>query len=175
MVLAVSSLVVGLAPLVLIVVVVGWTLLWPKRGHRLGTDVIVRCRDGHLFTTIWIPGVSFKAIKLGWVRFQRCPVANHWTLVTPVADADLSEEDRLIAGNTATPNPLSGDAGQRLALEVFRVTAARRSVFNAFSLILSPSRKSMARLVFPSRLELNRPEGSFRAAPLAKVIFTTLL
>jgi hypothetical protein len=29
--------------------------------------------------------------------------------------------------------------------------------------------------VFPSRLELNRPEGSFRAAPLAKVIFTTFL
>src|SRR5664279_1500847 len=33
----------------------------------------------------------------------------------------------------------------------------------------------MARLVFPSRLELKRPEGSFRAAPLAKVIFTTFL
>ena len=33
----------------------------------------------------------------------------------------------------------------------------------------------MARRVFPSRLELNRPEGSFNAAPLAKVILTTLL
>src|ERR1041385_8472520 len=33
----------------------------------------------------------------------------------------------------------------------------------------------MARRVFPSRLELNRREGSFSAAPLAKVIFTTLL
>jgi len=33
----------------------------------------------------------------------------------------------------------------------------------------------MARLVFPSRLELKRPEGSFRPAPLAKVIFTTFL
>src|SRR5215469_6245880 len=33
----------------------------------------------------------------------------------------------------------------------------------------------MARLVFPSREELNRPEGSSRAAPLAKVIFTTFL
>ena len=29
------------------------------------------------------------------------------------------------------------------------------------------------RLVFPSRLELKRPEGPFRAAPCAKVIFTT--
>src|ERR1051325_310989 len=34
---------------------------------------------------------------------------------------------------------------------------------------------SMARLTFPSRLELNRPEGSSNAAPLAKVILTTFL
>src|SRR5262247_427067 len=33
----------------------------------------------------------------------------------------------------------------------------------------------MARLVLPSRLELKRPEGSSNEAPLAKVIFTTLL
>src|SRR5437899_7868020 len=31
----------------------------------------------------------------------------------------------------------------------------------------------MARLVLPSRLELQRPEGSSNEAPLAKVIFTT--
>src|ERR1700693_734360 len=34
---------------------------------------------------------------------------------------------------------------------------------------------SMARLAFPSRLELNKPEGSFNAAPLANVILTTFL
>src|SRR5437868_6274955 len=34
---------------------------------------------------------------------------------------------------------------------------------------------SMARLAFPSRLELNRPEGSFNAAPLANVILTIFL
>src|SRR3954468_11963414 len=33
----------------------------------------------------------------------------------------------------------------------------------------------MARLVLPSRLELKRPEGSSKEAPLAKVIFTTFL
>src|SRR3954469_15501707 len=33
----------------------------------------------------------------------------------------------------------------------------------------------MARLVLPSRLELNRPDGSSSDAPLAKVIFTTFL
>src|SRR5690242_8207740 len=45
----------------------------------------------------------------------------------------------------------------------------------AFSSTLSPSWKSMARLVLPSRLELKRPKGSFSEAPLAKVIFTTFL
>src|SRR5260370_7712543 len=49
------------------------------------------------------------------------------------------------------------------------------SAFNAFSSILSPSWKSMARLVLPSRLELKRRDGSSNAAPLAKVIFTTFL
>src|SRR5882762_9550661 len=61
------------------------------------------------------------------------------------------------------------------AEDVFRATAARIRVFRAFSLTLSPSRKSMARLTLPSRLELKRPEGSFNAAPLANVILTTFL
>src|SRR5438132_263503 len=47
--------------------------------------------------------------------------------------------------------------------------------FRVSSSSLSPSWKSMARLALPSRLELKRPEGSFREAPLAKVIFTTFL
>src|SRR5262249_16390013 len=62
-----------------------------------------------------------------------------------------------------------------LALDLFSVTPARTRAFNASSFIFSPSWKSIARLVFPSRLELKRPEGSFRAAPLAKVIFTAFL
>jgi hypothetical protein len=43
------------------------------------------------------------------------------------------------------------------AKDVLSATAARMSAFNAFSLILSPSWKSMARLVLSSRLELKRP------------------
>src|SRR3546814_18680506 len=58
-------------------------------------------------------------------------------------------------------------------IEVFSATAARTSAFNAFSLILSPSCKSIARRVLPSRLALKRPAGSSTDAPLAKVIFTT--
>src|SRR5262249_42664553 len=51
----------------------------------------------------------------------------------------------------------------------------RMRAFRASSSSSSPSWKSMARLTLPSRLELKRLEGSFREAPLAKVIFTTFL
>jgi hypothetical protein len=45
----------------------------------------VRCRDGHLFTTIWVPLGSLKAVRLGDPRFQRCPVGGHWTTVRRLA------------------------------------------------------------------------------------------
>lgn len=58
---------------------------------------VVRCAKGHLFTTIWIPGGSLKAIRFGWFRFQHCPVGNHWTFVAPVRESDLTEEERQLA------------------------------------------------------------------------------
>jgi hypothetical protein len=67
-----------------------------KTGRMAGT-VVVRCRAGHLFTTIWIPGASLKSVRLGWWRIQRCPVGRHWTLVTPVRDSDLAEDERTAA------------------------------------------------------------------------------
>lgn len=68
-----------------------------RRGSLFRARTIVRCRRGHLFTTIWIPGGSLKAVRLGPWRFQRCPVGPHWSLVTPVNMAELSEEDREFA------------------------------------------------------------------------------
>ncbi len=56
-------------------------------------DRIVRCKDGHLFTTTWIPLVSFKAVRLGWRRFQRCPVGRHWTTVERVDEASLTPDE----------------------------------------------------------------------------------
>lgn len=73
---------------------VGGTVVARRMGYKVGGNTIVRCRDGHLFTTLWIPGASLKALRLGWYRFQRCPVGNHWTLVKPVKDADLTDEER---------------------------------------------------------------------------------
>src|SRR5438874_2390402 len=59
--------------------------------------------------------------------------------------------------------------------ELLRATAWRTSALNADASIVSPSRMSIARRTFPSRLELKRRAGSSSDAPLAKVSFTTLL
>jgi hypothetical protein len=64
------------------------------RGYPIGGNLIVRCRRGHLFTTLWVPSVSFKALRLGWVRFQWCPVGRHWSLVSPVKDSELTPRER---------------------------------------------------------------------------------
>jgi hypothetical protein len=72
-------------------------LLMKLRGYPIGGNLIVRCRQGHLFTTIWVPGVSFKAVRLGWLRIQRCPVGRHWSIVVPVRDAELTTRERLLA------------------------------------------------------------------------------
>jgi hypothetical protein len=61
-----------------------------------------------------------------------------------------------------------------VALEIERHGGADE-ILQGRHMDLSPSWMSMARLTFPSRLELNRREGSFNAAPLANVILTTFL
>jgi hypothetical protein len=73
------------------------TLVGRWRGYRFGPNTIVRCRRGHLSTSIWIPGVSLKSIRLGWWRIQRCPVGPHWSIVVPVRDADLTEAEQQLA------------------------------------------------------------------------------
>ena len=55
---------------------------------------------------------------------------------------------------------------------VFSSAAERTRALKASSSMPSPSWRSTARLTLPSRLELKRPAGSSREAPLAKVSFT---
>lgn len=87
-----------LIPLIAVIaLLIAGTVAARRRGYKIGGDVIARCRDGHLFTTIWIPGASFKAIRLGLVRLQYCPVGHHLTFVVPVRDEDLTAEERRIA------------------------------------------------------------------------------
>jgi hypothetical protein len=68
-------------------------LLWWRVG-RPGGWLVVRCREGHLFTTLWIPGASLKSVRLGLWRLQRCPVGRHLSLVTPVREARLDDDER---------------------------------------------------------------------------------
>jgi hypothetical protein len=70
--------------------------LW-LRGYPFGGNVVVRCRDGHLFTTLWVPGASLKAVRFAGWRLQRCPVGHHWSVVTPVRRSDLSKQQERAA------------------------------------------------------------------------------
>ena len=56
-------------------------------------DVAVRCSAGHLFTTIWMPLASVKAVRLGGERWQYCPVGQHWATVRRLNDGSGCEED----------------------------------------------------------------------------------
>lgn len=56
-------------------------------------NTIVRCRQGHLFSTIWLPGASLKSLRLGPFRFQHCPVGQHWSFVVPVRNATLTDAE----------------------------------------------------------------------------------
>ena len=78
-------------------VAVGGILLARRLGYNLGTNTVVRCRRGHLFSTIWIPGIKLKEIDLVVARIQYCPVGQHWSLVVPVRDVSLTEEERQFA------------------------------------------------------------------------------
>jgi hypothetical protein len=41
--------------------IAGGTVAGRLLGYNMGGNLVVRCRQGHLFTTIWIPGVKLKA------------------------------------------------------------------------------------------------------------------
>ena len=80
---------------VLAVVIIAGVVTARRRGYAGdATHRIVRCSKGHVFTTIWLPGVSFKSIRLVGARYQYCPVGRHWSLVRPVPEDELTDEDR---------------------------------------------------------------------------------
>ena len=58
-------------------------------------DTPVRCSAGHLFTTIWVPLASLKAVRLGWTRYEHCPVGHHWATVTRLDDDPATTEEEL--------------------------------------------------------------------------------
>lgn len=73
------------------------TIVARKQGYSFGRSVPVRCRQGHYFTTMWIPGASVKALRLGLWRVQWCPVGRRVDLVRLIKDTDLSPAERAFA------------------------------------------------------------------------------
>ena len=60
---------------------------------RRALDTVVRCSSGYLFTTLWFPAGSFKALRFGKARFQRCPVGHHWAVVRRADQSELSPDE----------------------------------------------------------------------------------
>jgi len=81
----------GIGLVILVVVVIALVLTGSR--SEGGLERIVRCRDGHLFTSTVVPMASLKAVRLGNARFQRCPVGGHWTLVRRVDASTLTPEE----------------------------------------------------------------------------------
>ncbi|MCL5734630.1 MAG: hypothetical protein M1274_03420 [Actinobacteria bacterium] len=74
----------AIVPIVIVLLIIVVTLAARHRGYGVGgRNTIVRCLEGHLFTTLWIPGISLKAIRFGPLRVQRCQVGDHLSIVTP--------------------------------------------------------------------------------------------
>ncbi len=96
---AIVALVIAFAAVFVYVIARMGAAAGQKRGYSgMGGDTIVRCSRGHLFTTRWIVGSSVKAVRLGYKRYQRCPVCKKWRIVVPVPDDELTNEDRRVAG-----------------------------------------------------------------------------
>jgi hypothetical protein len=72
-------------------------VLAKRKGYLRPGEVVVRCRQGHVFTTVWAAKASRRQLDLGWARVQRCPVGGHWTVVVPVDDSHLAPEDKKLA------------------------------------------------------------------------------
>jgi hypothetical protein len=82
---------------VVVAVYVVGTVIATRQGYSFGRNTVVRCRRGHLFTTVWIPGASVKSLRLGPWRLQWCPVGRHVDVVHPVKNADLTPAGRSFA------------------------------------------------------------------------------
>jgi hypothetical protein len=88
-------------PIIVAVIIVKVVVSKVSGRPALAGKITVRCK-GHVFTTTWSPLGSFTAIRLAGARFQHCPVGNHWALVRPVEDGDLTGENRHLPARDRT-------------------------------------------------------------------------
>ena len=96
-----TQLIIVMVGVLIILAIIGVTAVMLGRrgsggdGYSADRDVIVRCRDGHLFTTIWIPFMSLKAIRFGPVRFQYGFVNLKWPRFSSLSWPRLAVVSRL--------------------------------------------------------------------------------
>lgn len=83
-------------PVVAAVVILKVVVSVVRKRPVFAGEVVVRCNKGHVFTTTWSSFGSLTSVRLGFGRFQRCPVGHHWALVRPVNDSDLTDDDRRV-------------------------------------------------------------------------------
>jgi hypothetical protein len=91
-----AGLIVGIVVLVVLAItVIAVNVVMRRKGYSIPGRTVVRCSKGHLFETTWVEGGSLKAVRLGPLkRYQRCPVGQHWAIVRPVREEDLTDEER---------------------------------------------------------------------------------
>lgn len=55
---------------------------------------VIRCSDGHLYTAEWLPGFSWRSLRLGGGRrYDHCPVDRRWRVAQIVDPAGLTEQE----------------------------------------------------------------------------------
>ena len=86
-------------PLIIIVVaaflafIVG-AIVAHRKGFKKDGEVVARCSQGHLFTTVWVDRWTWRRFDVGFLKIQRCPVDGRLTVVRPAEVSDLTPEER---------------------------------------------------------------------------------
>ncbi len=89
-------------PLIIIVVaaflafIVG-AVIAHRKGFKSEGEVVARCSQGHLFTTVWVGNFNWRRVDVGFAKIQRCPVDGHLTVVRPVEMSSLTPEEKKLA------------------------------------------------------------------------------
>lgn len=81
-------------PIIAVVIVAKAVFSGSRRRAATGAEVVVRCSKGHVFKTTWSPLGSLTSLRLGFARFQHCPVGQHWALARRVSESELTDADR---------------------------------------------------------------------------------
>jgi hypothetical protein len=68
-----------------------------RKGFKRDGEVVARCRQGHLFTTVWVGRFSWRQLDLGFAKIQRCPVDGRLTVVRPADVSALTPEQKRAA------------------------------------------------------------------------------